>query len=277
MRITLFITILLLTALTVLPSFAEENVEPEPREIPKYELNAPGISQEELIAIVDRSDAFFREQGIENIAVDLRLFRDPARVLTLDDLITGAVDSKAPFSPVIAHYFYQVPGWYQLKIMGILIASSEHGVSTYTHLLPLPGGQLDIPEVMEKYDLIYLGQGEMNGRPTHRVRFAAKDFKKVFIKYTIYEFDAEAGYLCRVNSHFDDGYWQGNGSGEFYYKERNGRMLPAYGYGEIYIMPFFKTALWGRWDNWEFNSPDFKNTLGRAKEEEFKPIDIDTN
>ena len=262
--------------LTIPPSFAGENVELEPREIPKQApLNVPEISQEELLAIIDRADAFFSDQGIENIAVDLKLFRDPAQVLSLEDLKTGVVDSKAPFSPIIAHYFYQVPGWYQLKIMGILIACSEPGVTTYTNLLPLPGGQLDIPEVMDNYDLIYLGQGEMNGRPTHRVRLVTKDFKKEFIKYSIYEFDAEAGYLCRVESYFDDGYWQGHGSGEFYYKERDGKMLPAYGYGEICIMPFFKTALWGRWDNWEFNSPDFNKTLGRGKEEKLKLIEVE--
>ena len=266
MRSILFITILFFCAFGVIPASAEEGVEPELREIPMGESNIPEMSHEELLAIIDRSDAFFKEQGIENIAVDLKIFRDPARVLTLADLISGEVDAKAPFSAVIAHYFYKVPGWYQLKVMGLLIAASEPGPTAYTNMLPLPGGQLDIPEVMDNYDIIYLGRGEMNGRPTHRVRLVTKDFKKEFIKYSIYEFDAEDGYLCRVQSHFDDGYWCGNGGGEFYYKERDGKLLPAYGYGEIQIFPFFKTALWGRWDNWEFNSPDFDKLVNQEEE-----------
>ncbi len=270
--------LLVLVSLALIPSvvFAQDEAETPQREgIPPVEgPEVPEMSQEEMIAIVNRSDSFFTDQGIENMAVDVDIFRDPAERLSLNDLKTGEVDIKAVFSPIIAHYFYNSPGWYQLKVMGITVATSEPGVATYTNLLPFPGGQLNIPLVMDNYDMIYLGYGEFDHRPTQRIRFVARDFKNTFIKYSIYEFDVEYGYLCRVDSHFDNQYWQGHGSGEFYYIKRGGKLLPGYGHGEIVILPFFKTALWGRWYNWEFNSEDFDETLGRGESDAFTPIEV---
>lgn len=272
-RITL---IALLLVCSVAVNAQEESETPKREGMPPLpEVDIPEISDEELMAIINRADNFFADQGIENMAVDLDIFRDPSRQLTIEDMKSGEVDIKAVFSPIIAHYFYQPPGWYQLKIMGILVATSEPGVATYTHLLPLPGGQVNIPLVIDNYDLIYMGYGEFNNRKTHKIRLAAKDFKNEFIKYSIYEFDVEKGYLCTVSSHFDNGYWRGHGSGEFYYIERGGKLLPGYGYGEILILPFFKTALWGRWYNWEFNSDDFEMTKSRGADEAFVPIIVD--
>ena len=123
------------------PGFAQDDATTEQKGLPPFEKEEIAeMSQEELMAIVQKADAFFIDQGVENIAVDVDVFRDPAHAITLDDMKSGAVDIKATLSPIIAHYFFSNPGWYQLKIMGIVIATSEPGVPTYTHMLPPRAG-----------------------------------------------------------------------------------------------------------------------------------------
>ena len=272
-----FLCILLLQLIIAYPIHSQEVIEEERKGIPPIPATEiPEITDEELLEIIDRSDLFFFNQDIENLAVDMKLFRDPSRQISLQDMKTGKVDEIATLSPIFAHYFYEAPGWYQLKVMGFVVATSENDdLTSFTSLLPLPGGQLNIAEVTDAYDLTYLGYGEVNDRETHRVRFSAKNFGEEFIRYSVYDFDIEEGYLSRVESHFDNGYYVGHGFGEFYYTERKGRLLPAYGYGEIFIQPYFRIILWGRWFNWDFNSEEFGGSLKPGEEEEQEAIDVD--
>lgn len=277
MRSIILLIIGILFILPTGPLTAQDEEITEKKTVPPVpEVDIPEISVDELMAIIDRADNFFSDQDIENMAVDIIIYRDPGKQLTLQDLKSGEVEYKAKLSPIYAHYFYETPGWFQLKIMGIIVASSDlESPTNYTSLLPLPGGQINIPSVMDNYDLVYLGYGEVNDRQTHRIRLAAKDFDKQFIRYSIYDFDVEEGYLSRIESHFDDGgFFQGHGSGEFYYSERSGRLLPAYGNGEIFFRPFFHINLWGSWFKWKFNSEDFMGTLSRGDEDKRETINI---
>ena len=265
---------------TPLPLIAQDDESAEKKTVPPIpECDIPEISEEELLAIIERSDNFFTDQDVENIAVDLVVYRDPAGDLTLEDMKNGAVEYKAKLSPIYAHYFFEAPGWYQLKIMGMIVVSSDmESPTNYTSLLPLPGGQLLIPSITDNYNFQYLGYGEVNDRQTHKVRVAADDFKTQFIKYSLYEFDVEEGYLSRIESHFDDGrYFRGHGAGEFYYAERKGKLLPQYGKGDIFFRPFFHINLWGTWFKWEFNAEDFESTLTRGDEDAVEIIDIGGN
>ncbi len=267
---------IMLLALITLPALAQDTTLERTGVPPVASAGIAEISNEELMDIINRADSFFTSQDIENMAVDIVIYRDPGKELTLDDLKSGDVAYKARFSPIISHYFYESPGWYLLRMMGMDVIRSETvpDKPVFTNLLPLPGGQINIPSIMDNYDIEYLGTGEINERETHMVRISAKNYKEQFIKYSIYEFDTEEGYLSRIESHFDNGYWRGQGSGEFYYRERDGKLLPAYGYGEIFISPFFYVTLWGSWYNWEFNAEDFAETLHRGEEDAFEPIDL---
>ncbi len=277
MRSIILLIIGILFILPQGPLSAQDEETTEKKTVPPVpEVDIPEISEEELMAIVNRADNFFSDQDVENMVVDIIIYRDPGKQLTLEDLKSGEVDYKAKLSPIYAHYFYETPGWYQLKIMGMIVASSEmESPTNYTSLLPLPGGQINIPSVMDNYDLEYLGYGEVNDRQTHRIRLAAKDFDKQFIRYSIYDFDVEEGYLSRIESHFDNGgFFQGHGSGEFYYTDRGGKILPAYGTGDIFFRPCFHINLWGAWYKWKFNSENFMDTLSIGDDDKFETINI---
>lgn len=275
-RSILLIAVFLLLS-TPLPLFALDDESTERKIAPPIpESDIPEISEEELLAIIERSDNFFTSQDVETIAVDLILYRDPGKELTLEDMKSGDVEYKARLSPIYAHYFFEAPGWYQLKIMGMIVVSSDmESPTNYTSLLPLPGGQLLIPSITDNYYFEYLGYGEVNDRRTHKVRVAANDFDAQFIRYSLYEFDVEEGYLSRIESHFDDGgYFRGHGAGEFYYAKRKGKLLPKYGRGEIFFRPFFHINLWGTWFKWDFNAEDFESTLTRGDDDSVEIIDI---
>ncbi len=276
--ILLIVALFLLSA--PLPLNAQYDESTERKTVPPIpESEIPEMSEEELLAIIERSDNFFTGQDVETMAVDLVIYRDPGNELTLEDMKSGDVEYKARLSPIYAHYFFEAPGWYHLKIMGMIVVSSDmEGPNNYTSLLPLPGGQLLIPSIIDNYCFEYLGYSEVNDRRTHKVRVAAKDLEAQFIRYSIYEFDVEEGYLSRIESHFDDGrYFQGHGAGEFYYAKRKGKLLPQYGRGEIFFRPFFHINLWGTWFKWDFNSVDFDSTLTRGDDDSVEIIDIGGN
>lgn len=212
------------------------------------------LSDEELDALLTRVDRFFIDQDMADLTVDVGIYRDPSNRLNEDNIRDGDPSRIAGLTTLVSHYAYTWPDFYELVIMGQLLAGSEIPAdsSFFSHLLPIPGAPIYTGELKERFRIRFRGTDEINGEPVYKIRYTAVDQDVEFFNYLVYYISIEHECVVRVESTFESPWYHGNGDGDFYYDEWLGKYLPIYGHGSILFYPNRRSNVWGRWYNWDW-------------------------
>jgi len=216
------------------------------------------LTEEEVAELLTRVDRFFLDQDMANLTVDVDIYRDPSRRLNEDNIRSGNPSRIAGLSTIVSHFTYRAPEFYELKIMGHVLAGSElpEDQTFFSQLLPMPGAPIFTEDLQERFFIRYDGTDEVEDRPTYRIRYSALEPEDEFFDYLVYFIDQEREVILRVESAFDNVFYQGTGRGNYYYDEWLGKYLPIYGHGTVIFYPNRNFNVWGRWYSWDWQTPE---------------------
>lgn len=216
------------------------------------------LTEEEVVELLTRVDRFFIDQDMANLTVDVDIYRDPSRRLNEDNIRSGNPSRIAGLSTIVSHFTYRAPQFYELKIMGHVLAGSEvpEDQTFFSQLLPMPGAPIFTEDLQERFFIRYDGTDEVEDRPVYRIRYSALEPEDEFFDYLVYFIDREREVILRVESAFDNVFYQGTGRGNYYYDEWLGKYLPIYGHGTVIFYPNRNFNVWGRWYSWDWQTPE---------------------
>lgn len=216
------------------------------------------LSDEEVAELLTRVDRFFIDQDMADLSVDVDIYRDPSRRLNDENIRTGNPSHIAGLSTIVSHFAYRAPEFYELKIMGYVLAGSEvpEDQTFFSQLLPMPGAPIFTEDIRERFFIRFDGTDEVEGRQAYRIRYSALDRENEFFDYLVYFIDMEQPVILRVESAFDNVFYQGTGRGNYYYDEWLGKYLPIYGHGTVLFYPNRNFNVWGRWYQWNWRTPE---------------------
>ncbi len=253
----------------------EETVQVDGEEEIELSDEANGVSEEEVeltdeevAELLTRVDRFFADQDMYNLTVDVDIYRDPSRRLDEQNIRSGDPSRIAGLSTIVGHFRYEYPEFYELKIMGQVLAGSEvpEDQTFFSQLLPMPGAPIFTEDLRERFCIRFDGMGEVEGREAYMIRYSALDRDNEFFDYIVYYIDTEYEVILRVESAFDNVWYAGVGRGNYYYDEWLGKYLPVYGHGTVLFYPNRSHNVWGRWYRWDWQSAE-------ALEEEMEQTD----
>jgi len=233
----------------------EGDVEEPDAEVEEEEID---LTDEEVAELLTRVDSFFIDQDMADLSVDVDIYRDPSRRLNDQNIRTGNPSHIAGLSTIVSHFSYRAPEFYELKIMGYVLAGSEvpEDQTFFSQLLPMPGAPIYTEDIQERFFIRFDGTDEVEGRQAYRIRYSALDRENEFFDYLVYFIDMEQPVILRVESAFDNLYYQGTGRGNYYYDEWLGKYLPIYGHGTVLFFPNRNFNVWGRWYQWNWRTPE---------------------
>jgi len=241
--------------LVMLPVFAQDtDVEDESSADDEITL-----TDEEIDALLKRVDRFYFDQDMAGLTVDVDILRDPANRLNEDNIRDPNPGRLAGLSTIISHYSYNWPGFYQLKVMGQVLASSElpPDQTFFSQILPLPGAPIYSDDIKERFRIEFQGVGEVDGVEAYMIRYNAIDRETEFFNYLTHYISIEEEILLRVESSFDNYWYVGSGSGNYYYDHWLGKHLPIYGHGTVtFLNPVRRFNVWGRWYRWDWQTAE---------------------
>ncbi len=216
------------------------------------------LTDEELDAILTNVDRFFIDQDIASLRVDVDIYRDPSNRLNERNIRSDNPSSIAGLSTIISHYTYEYPEFFELKIMGQVLAGSEvpSDRTFFSQLLPMPGAPIYTDDIRERFRITFESLAELEGTEVYKIRYSALDRDTEFFDYILYFIDVELEVILRVESYFDNGWYVGSGAGEYFYDDFRGKFLPVYGHGSVFFMPNRSYNVWGRWYMWDWQSPE---------------------
>lgn len=255
------ITTLLVLLFVLVPgiiSSQDEEVEEAETTALESEDGKIDLTDEELDILLTNVDRFFLDQGMANLTVDVAIYRDPSNRLNERNIRTGDPSRIAGLSTIVSHFRYAYPDFYELKIMGEVLAGSNVPTDRtfFSQLLPLPGSPIYTEDIQERFFIRFDGTDEVDGIPVYRVRYSALDGETEFFDFIVYFIDVEREVILRVESIFDNGWYVGTGQGNFYYDEWLGKYLPIYGHGSVFFQPNRNFNVWGRWYSWDWDSEE---------------------
>jgi hypothetical protein len=216
------------------------------------------LTDEELDAILTNVDRFFIDQDMADLTVDVDIYRDPSNRLDERSIRSDDPGRIAGLSTIVSHYTYTFPDFYELKIMGQVLAGSEvpENATFFSQLLPMPGAPIYTEDLRERFRIRFEAMDEVDGREAYRIRYSAVDRDVEFFDWLVYYIDVEREVILRVDSYFDNGWYIGTGQGDFYYDEWLGKYLPIYGHGTVFFQPNRSYNIWGRWYRWDWQEPE---------------------
>ncbi len=226
------------------------------------------LTDEKLDELLTRVDRFYYDQGMARLTVDVDIYRDPSNQLNENNIREGDPSRIAGLSTIISHYAYRHPGFYELKIMGQVLAGSEvpPDQTFFSQLLPMPGAPIYTENLRERFRIRFERVVEIDNRPVYKIRYTARDRDAEFFNYIVYYIDIEHEVLLKVDSSFDNEWYAGTGAGDFYYDSWRGKYLPVYGHGRVLMYPNRRYNVWGRWYRWNWQSPEELEASSEAEE-----------
>ncbi|MCX6645053.1 MAG: hypothetical protein NTY09_01640 [bacterium] len=212
----------------------------------------------ELDALLTRVDRFFIDQDMADLTVDIDVYRDPSNRLNDRNIREGDPSDIAGLTTLISHYAYTWPDYYELMVMGEMLAGSELPADTsfFSQMLPLPGAPIYTEDLRARFRIRFMGTDEVDGVPVYKVRYTAVDRDTEFFNYIDYFIGIGREVILRVESTFESPWYYGNAGGDFYYDEWLGKYLPIYGHGSVLYYPNHSSDVWGRWYNWDWKSAE---------------------
>lgn len=216
------------------------------------------MSDEELDALLTRVDRFFIDQDMANLTVDVDIYRDPSNRLNERNIREGDPSRIAGLTTLVSHFAYTWPDFYELRILGHLLAGSELPAdsSFFSQLLPLPGAPIYTEELQERFFIRFEALDEIEGEPVYRIRYSANDRDVEFFNYLVYYISVEREVILRMETTFETPWYEGTGNGDFYYDEWLGKYLPIFAHGRVLFFPNRRTNVWGRWYRWDWDEPE---------------------
>jgi hypothetical protein len=198
------------------------------------------------------------------VNVDVDIYRDPSNRLNSENIREGNPSMIAGLSTIVSHYAYSYPDFYELKIMGEVLAGSEipPDRTFFSSALPMPGAPIYTEDLRSRFRITCDGTGEVEGQPVYLIRYSAIDRETEFFDYIVYFIDIERSVILRVESSFDNLWYKGIGGGNYYYDNWMGKYLPIYGHGEVLFYPNRRINVWGKWYRWDW-----------GEDEEAAPVD----
>jgi hypothetical protein len=262
------IKILALTVLLNVPwmpgAVAKDSDDPNPASSPQVAASPEDatqtsvLSEEEMNELLTRVDAFFTDQDMMDLTVDLDLFRDPSGRLNSKNIRETNPSRLAGLSTIICHYVYTAPAYYQLTIMNEVLAGSDvpPDRTFYSQLLPMPGAPIFTADIRSRFTIRSEGMEDVEGIPAYKIRYTAKDYETEFFDYLVYYIEPNRKVILRVQGSFDNVWYKGVADGNFYYDEWLGKYLPIYGHGSVLNYPDQRMNIWGRWYKWKWRSAE---------------------
>ena len=248
-----------------MPIFSVGYASAQDEEIVEEEIE---LSDEEIAEILTRVDRFYIDQDMASLTVDVDIYRDPSNRLNERNIREGNPSRIAGLSTIISHFRYEYPEFYQLKVMGEVLAGSEvpPEQTFFSQLLPMPGAPIFTEDIRERFRISYEGVEEVDNREAYKFRYFARDRDLEFFNYIVYYIDIEREVILRVDSAFDNGWYIGTGAGNYYYDDWMGKYLPVYGHGSVLFYPNRRFNVWGRWYMFDWLTEEEWETR-RAEEE----------
>jgi hypothetical protein len=231
------------------PVLIDSDVEAVSPEIPADTAVQVSLTEEEMTTLLTNVDRFYIDQDMARVMVDVDVYRDPSNRLNNQNIRQGDPSEIAGLSTIVSHYVYEFPGFYELKIMGQVLAGSEVPPDQifFSQMLPMPGAPIFTDDLRERFRITFEGMDEVDGRDVYKIRYSANDRDAEFFNYIVYFIDIEREVILRVDSSFDNGWYAGTGAGNFYYDDWMGKYLPIYGHGSVLFYPNRRYNVWGRW------------------------------
>ena len=216
------------------------------------------LTDEELGELLTRIDRFYIDQGMARISVDVDVYRDPSNRLNSQNVRTEDPSRIAGLSTIVSHFTYEYPEFYELAIMGYVLAGSDvpPDPTFFSQAVPLPGAPIFTHSLQERFTIRFEGTTEVEERPAYKIRYYAKDRDNEFFDYIVYYIDIDREVLLRAEGAFDNVWYKGIAEGNFYYREWKGKYLPEYGHGSVLFYPSRRFNIWGRWYRWDWKSPE---------------------
>jgi hypothetical protein len=223
---------------------------------PEQATQTSTLSEEDMNELLTRVDAFFTDQDMMDLTVDVDLFRDPSGRLNSENIRESNPAQLAGLSTIVSHYRYTAPAYYQLTIMGEVLAGSDvpPDRTFYSQLLPMPGAPIFTADIRSRFTIRCEGMEDVDDIPTYKIRYAAKDYDTEFFNYLVYYIEPKRKVILRVEGSFDNVYYKGVADGNFYYDEWLGKYLPIYGHGSVLNYPDRRMNIWGRWYKWKWRT-----------------------
>ncbi len=216
------------------------------------------LTDEELDALLTRVDGYFFDQDMANLTVDIDIYRDPSNRLNEENIREGNPSRIAGLSTIVSHFDYEWPDFYQLKIMGQILAGSEMPADAtfFSQILPLAGAPIYSEDLQERFHIRFEKLDDVDGTPTYKIRYSARNRDVEFFDYIVYYIGVEREVILRVESAFDNGWYVGTGQGNYYYDDWLGKYLPIYGHGSVLFYPNRRYNVWGKWYRWNWETPE---------------------
>lgn len=244
--------------LLILPLLAQDGTEVASDEETASE-DEITLTDEEIDALLTRVDNFFYDQDMAGLTVDIDILRDPSNRLNDDNIRDANPARIAGLSTIISHFTYNWPEFYELKVMGETLASSELPTDQtfFSQLLPMPGAPIYTESLRGRFKITFEGTDEVDGTDVYKIRYYAVDHEIEFFNYIMYYISIEDSTILKVESSFDNYWYVGTGQGNFYYDDWLGKYLPIYGHGTVVFQnPVRRFNVWGRWYRWNWQSAE---------------------
>jgi hypothetical protein len=228
------------------------------------------LTDEQLAALLTKVDRFFVDQGMAGLTVDVDLYRDPSNRLNSQNIRESNPSSLAGLTTIVSHYAYKFPTYYQLTIMGEVLAGSEvpPDRTFYSQLIPMPGAPIFTDDIRSRFTIRFEGEDTVENVPAYRIRYSAKDPANEFFDYIVYYIDPVKTDILRVEGSFDNLYYRGVAEGNFYYDDWLGKYLPIYAHGNVLMYPDRRYNLWAKWHGWKWQTEeDLKSQAGEGGSE----------
>ena len=276
MRSIFGIALILILNFLILPAFpyhsAAQDTDTDSSDNPAVETEERfEMSDEELDALLIRVDRFFIDQDMANLTVDVDIYRDPSNRLNERNIREGDPSRIAGLTTIVSHFAYTWPGFYELRVMGHLLAGSElpADASFFSQILPLPGAPIYSEETQERFFIRFEALDEIDGDPVYRVRYSANDRDIEFFNYIVYYISVEREVILRVETTFETPWYEGTGNGDFYYDDWLGKYIPIYAHGSVLFYPNRRTNVWGRWYRWDWDEPEDIMPAGELQSDDY--------
>lgn len=216
------------------------------------------LTDEQVASLLTRVDRFFIDQDMVNLTVEVDIYRDPSGRLNSKNIRESNPSKLAGLSTIVSHYTYRYPDFYQLKIMGEVLAGSEAPPDRtfFSQILPMPGAPIFTEDVRSRFRIRYEGISKVEEKPAYKIRYWANDPETEFFDYIVYYIDVEKEVITRIESAFDNVWYRGIGEGNFYFDTWKGKYLPIYGHGSVLFYPDRRFIVWGKWYKWQWQSSE---------------------
>ena len=216
------------------------------------------FTDEELATLLTRVDRSFVDQDMASFTVDVNLYRDPSNRLNSENIRESNPSDLAGLSTIVSHYTYCFPDYYQLVIMGEVLAGSDvpPDRTFYSQLIPMPGAPIFMEDIRSRFTIRYEGIDEVDGIRTYRIRYTSLDRDTEFFDYLVYYIDIERSVILRIEGAYDNYWYVGTAEGNFYYDNWLGKYLPIYAHGSVLIYPNRRLNLWAKWYRWDWQTQE---------------------